>query len=371
MKKIIADPNILLLDNFAAIGKVIKVPGREWNNKLVREADVLLTRSVTRVNSQLLEGSKVKFIGTATSGFDHIDLGYLNQQGIAFAYCPGSNANSVAEYVLAAILAVTPSDKPLRGMTAGIIGCGHVGGRVAEILEAVGIVTILNDPPLRQQTGVTRYRPLAEALSADIVSLHTPLTTSGEFPTKGLIAAKELELMQAEVILINAARGGVIDETALLEKMKHCPPMKTVIDCWQNEPSVNSLLLGNASLATPHIAGYSYDGKLKAATMLHDALCDYLQLNKNWELSHSGVKKVLDLHKVESEKACLSQAVLSCYDISADSSKMKKLLYFSSIKAASAFDSLRKNYPVRREFDQANILTELYPMVFESLGFSN
>jgi len=371
MKKIIADPNILLLDNFATIGKVIRVPGREWSNKLVRDADILLTRSVTRVNSELLEGSKVEFVGTATSGFDHIDLDYLSQQGITFSYCPGSNATSVAEYVLAAILAVTPPDKPLRGMTAGIIGCGYVGTRVAELLKAVGIITILNDPPLEKQTGAARYRPLTEALSADVVSLHTPLTSAGEFPTKGLIAAPELELMPADVILINAARGGVVDETALLEKMKHCPQMKTVIDCWQNEPAVNPRLLRGASLATAHIAGYSYDGKVKAAMMLHDSLCDFLQLNRDWKLSQNGAKQVIKLHEPENEKASLRQAVLSCYDIQADSAVMKKLLNLSPDKTAGAFDGLRKNYLVRREFDQVILSNDGYPTVYSSLGFSS
>ena len=198
MKKIIADPNIPLLDNFETIGNVIRVPGREWTNDLVLNADILLSRSVTKVNADLLRDSQVKFVGTATSGFDHVDREYLDQQGVYFSYCPGSNANSVAEYVLSALLAVVNPDQSLQGMSAGIIGCGHVGSRVAELLQTVGITTILNDPPLKEQTGSDQYRSLEEALSADIVTLHIPLTSrrqisNARFDCRSAITTNEVK----------------------------------------------------------------------------------------------------------------------------------------------------------------------------------
>lgn len=370
MKKIITDPNILLLDNFASIGNVVCAPGREWDNHLVKEADILLARSVTKVDANLLDGSRVKFVGTATSGFDHIDRQYLARRGIQFSYCPGSNANSVAEYVLSAIIAVTCPDRSLRGMSAGIIGCGHVGARVAEMLSAVGISTILNDPPLGDHAGDQRYRSLEEALSADIVSLHTPLTTTGEYPTKGLISTAQLELMPTDVILINAARGGVVDEEALLEKIANNPQMKTVIDCWENEPAINHQLLHKVTLATPHIAGYSYDGKVKAAKMLYESLCDFLQLENNWKPVANLHKPVYDLQNLTDENLCLSRAVFSCYDIRTDSLRMKKLLNLELDEAITAFDQLRKNYSVRREFEQTILRSCLFPDMVENIGFS-
>ena len=232
MKKIIADPNIPLLEKFEGIGNIVRVPGREWTNDLVDDADILLTRSVTKVDAKLLNNSRVKFIGTATSGFDHVDTEYLEQQGVHFSYCPGSNANSVAEYVLSALFAVASPDQSLQAMSVGIIGCGYVGSRVAELLQVVGITTILNDPPLKVETGSDQYRSLEEALSADIVTLHTPLTSEGKYPTQGLIADQQLQQMKPDVIFINAARGGVVDETALLKRIEKLPQMKTVIDCW-------------------------------------------------------------------------------------------------------------------------------------------
>ena len=360
MKKIIVDSNIPLTENFNSFGKVIKIPGREWNPDLLRDADILLTRSVTKVNADLLKHSCVKFVGTATSGFDHVDLEYLDQQGISFSYCPGSNANSVGEYVLSALFAVTKRviTKPgqtFKGMTAGIIGCGHVGSQVEEKLKAIGIECILNDPPLGDQTGDEKYRSLEEALSADIVTLHTPLTTEGRYPTNGLLGEDELQQMKPDVILINAARGGVVDEKALLHRIEKYPRLQTVIDCWENEPFINKNLLRKVSLGTPHIAGYSYDGKVKATKMLYHSVCDFLKKEPDWQEDTGSEEKLIDRGGVSSWPESLYRLVFSAYDIRADNAAMKVLAGVTDRETGVAFDGLRKNYPVRQEFENYSV----------------
>lgn len=357
MKKIIADPNIPLLEQFESIGNVIRVPGREWDNDLVRDADILLTRSVTKVNADLLKNSRVKFVGTATSGFDHIDRDYLDQNKIHFSYCPGSNAASVAEYILSSLFAVTKPDQKIQGMTAGVIGCGNVGSEVVKKLQAVGVDCILNDPPVQKQAeNDQKYRSLQEVLSADIVTLHTPLTFDGEFPTYNLIAAKELQQMKPDVILINAARGGVVDETALLRRMEANLEMRAVIDCWENEPEIDPVLLEEVTIATPHIAGYSYDGKIKATKMLFDAVVDFFDLDSKWEgetlLDQKNTNsKVINPQKINKIQTSQRRWVLSNYDVRGDSGALKETLELTKEQRRLAFDQLRKDYPIRREFE--------------------
>ncbi len=372
MKKIIADPNIPLLDRFESIGHVVQIPGREWTNDLVRDADILLTRSVTKVNADLLQNSKVKFVGTATSGFDHVDTEYLDQQGICFSYCPGSNANSVAEYILSAILAVIDSAQSLPEMSVGIIGYGHVGGRVAELLRVIGITTILNDPPLKDQKGSDQYRSLEEALSADIVTLHTPLILGGKYPTKNLISDQQLQMMKPDVILINAARGGVIDEAALLNRMATNTQMKTVIDCWENEPVVNYDLLRNVTLATPHIAGYSFDGKVKATRMLYESLSEFLDRPMVW-VAPDEVIKQFDQRESKNDFSYLRELVFSCYDIRIDDQQMRQLLPLPKDEAKSVFDQMRKGYRLRNEFDKTALESAerlaRHSIILNKLGF--
>ncbi len=375
MKKILADPNIPLLERFEQIGNVVCVPGREWTNDLVRDVDILLVRSVTQVDDRLLNNSRVSFVGTATSGFDHIDCEYLQQNGIHFSYCPGSNAASVAEYILSAVLAGSNSDQRIETMTAGIIGCGHVGSEVEKSLRAIGITCILNDPPLVSQinknqfhdeTAQRKYRSLDEALSADIVTLHTPLTFGGKYATHKLISARELDRLKPHAIFINAARGGVVDESALVKRIEQTPEMKTVIDCWENEPNIDPVLLEKVSLGTPHIAGYSYDGKVKATRMLFDAVTAFYNLEMKWsdgpersdeqnsnfteDQLNIDIPGSLDFRDSLGIQEKLREQVLFYYDIREDSAALKKTLSLDSVPVSQVFDHLRKNYPIRREF---------------------
>ncbi len=366
--KILADPNIPLLDRFEHLGQITTLPGRSWTPSLVRKADILLIRSVTRIDEKLLKGSRVRFVGSATSGIDHVDVDYLKQQSIYFSYCPGSNATSVAEYILSALLAITPPEQPLQGMNAAIIGCGHVGSRVAKVLQAAGVKCLFNDPPLKEQTGDNRYRSLGEVLRADIVTLHTPLTFDGSWPTAGLICDQELQQMKPNVILINAARGGIIDENALLQRIEQQPQMKTVIDCWNDEPSINPDLLGKVTIGTPHIAGYSFDGKVKATRMLYDSLCNFLGVDQQWE--EIGMEtRYLVQDEEENEQDFLRRLVFSSYDIRIDDQKLKQLIDHPAVEREKLFDRLRKDYRIRYEFERTQIVSCRSPNPWKSLGF--
>ena len=178
--KILADENIpFVRDAFSAFGEVAAVTGRDISPTLVRNADILLVRAVTRVDKNLLDASSVSFVASPTSGIDHIDVEYLETRGIGFAYAPGSNANSVAEYVVAALLELEPRIGPLSRKSLGIVGCGHVGSRVRAMGEALGMRCVLNDPPLERETGDSFYSPIEDVLGCDVVSLHVPLTHDG------------------------------------------------------------------------------------------------------------------------------------------------------------------------------------------------
>lgn len=353
MKTILADPNIPLLELFESLGKVITIPGREWTRDHVKHADVLLTRSVTKVNRTLLDGSPVQFVGTATSGFDHIDREYLQAADIQFEYCPGSNAVSVAEYVIAAVLLLKEPDQPLNDMSAGIVGYGHVGQAVAAKLRAVGIRCMINDPP-RKFAGHddVDYVSLETALSADVVTLHTPLEFRGDFATCDLINSAALAQIKSNGILINAARGRVINEAALLERINTGAAIKTAIDCWQGEPAIDRNLEKIVDIATPHIAGYSYDGKLKATRMLYNALCTSLDLPNETGTDPSRLGRVIDLSYVERLEDVIPRAISAAYDVKIDHQHLLTTLDASDVERAKHFDHLRKNYPQRREFDQ-------------------
>ncbi|MGH8507359.1 MAG: 4-phosphoerythronate dehydrogenase [Gammaproteobacteria bacterium] len=356
--RIIADPNIACVrDAFTALGDLCVVPGRDWTPEIVRDADLLLVRSVTRVDAALLEGSRVRFVGTATSGVDHIDLEYLSHKGIAFAAAPGSNATAVAEYVLSAILVlVQERGDALAGMTAGIIGCGQVGARVSGLLGALGVECIIHDPPLQERTGEATFRPLDDALSAHVVSLHVPLTASGSHPTVSLIGPEELARMRDDVILINTARGGVLDEPALRDRLARRPGMAAMIDCWQNEPDIDTELLQRVAIGTPHIAGYSDDAKLRATEMLYRAACEFLSVPTQWQpQAWRETPTRVRLADAGSDDDGVREAALACYNPRDDHRALAALTGLPLPERGGYFDALRANYRSRREFSAAEV----------------
>lgn len=358
---IFADENIpLVREAFAHFGTVTTFNGRQLSADHLNDADILLVRSVTTVNEQLLRKSKIKFVGSATIGFDHIDLNYLQNQEIGFARAPASNAISAAEYVIAALFSLAQTQCfDLTQKTVGIIGCGNVGSRVLNRLEALGVKCLINDPPLKLKQSVD----LKEILQCDIITLHVPLILDGEYPTFELVNETFLNELKNGTVLINTSRGKVVDETALL---KHADRLNLVLDVWRNEPNINQILLENTCLATPHIAGYSFDGKIRGTTMIYEACCEYFNVEKKWRanLPKPPIEKIVFSNQISKEKA-LHLAILACYDIRADDAKLRQ------IKSNKYFDQLRKNYPIRREFSTLQIETQHIDLIqqLSELGF--
>lgn len=337
MPTITLDENIPYAEQaFSTLGQTRLLAGRRISNADLQDTDILVVRSVTKVNASLLAGTPVRFVATATAGFDHVDLDYLGGQGIGFARAPGCNAVSAAEYVLAALSHWSLlRNKPLQECSIGIIGHGNVGSRVRRLCESSGMHCIANDPPLQAQ-GYTGLHSLDAALACDIVTLHVPFTRTEPYPTYRLLDAAKLERLRPGSLLLNTARGGVVDETALLARLATRFDMEVVLDTWENEPAINLALLRHTLLGTPHIAGYSLDGKVRGTAMVYRACCQFLQAEPRWE------------------SPLAPPAVLpngpNTYDIRADDQRLKALLQDSALDTGGYFDQLRKCYPVRREF---------------------
>ena len=376
--KILADQQIPYAKQaFSHLGDVELVHGRDINNARLANVDILLVRSITPVNELLLKDTPVKFVGTATSGFDHIDQDYLNAAGIAYAYAPGSNARSVAEYVLSAVFVLEElMDESIFSKKVSIIGYGHVGSVVAEFFTSLDMQCVINDPPLQQNADdPAMFSELSEALAADIITLHVPYETSGEFPTKNLLDRKQLEQIKPEAILINTARGGVVNEQALLDMLpnKH---VYTIFDVWQSEPEINIELLKQVTIGTPHIAGYSSDGKLKATKILYHCACQFLELASDWQLDAIQQEHQEHLHLDEHMTAedIIRQMVLGSYDIRSDAASLMALGNMSKADRGEYFDRLRKDYPSRYEFAHHTLdIKSVRPEVLQTLsrlGFS-
>jgi erythronate-4-phosphate dehydrogenase len=321
---------------FSTLGQTRLLTGRHISNADLQDTDILVVRSVTKVNAQLLAGTPVRFVATATAGFDHIDLDYLREQGIGFARAPGCNAVSAAEYVLAALSHWSLlRNKPLQESSIGIIGHGNVGSRVRHLCESIGMRCIVNDPPLQAQ-GYTGLYSLDAALACDIVTLHVPFTRTDPYPTYRLLDAAKLERLRPGSLLLNTARGGVVDETALLTRLQAHANLDVVLDTWENEPAINLVMLRHTLIGTPHIAGYSLDGKVRGTAMVYRACCQFLQVEPHWEFPLAP-PEVLPNGS-------------NAYDIRADDQRLKALLADETRQDGIYFDQLRKTYPVRREF---------------------
>jgi len=359
--KIIADENIPSVTRaFSTLGEVSLLAGRQMRATDVRDADVLLVRSVTRVGRELLAGSRVRFVGSATIGFDHVDLDYLEEQGIGFATAPGSNAASAAEYVVSAILALAERDgfNPAE-KSAGIIGCGNVGSRVRQQLTALGMRCLVNDPPLQARGGYDDFLPLDDALQADIVTLHVPLTRSGAYPTRHLADRAFLERLRTGAMFVNTARGAVVDNAALNELLAGGGALSVVLDVWEGEPAINMELLGRVAIGTPHIAGYSLDGKLRGTEMVYRAVCGYFDLQPRWSAdTELPVVPPLELDAPGDMDTlgALRHAVFHSYDVRRDDAQLRGLLSLAQDRQPAAFDRLRRDYPPRREFSSMTVI---------------
>jgi erythronate-4-phosphate dehydrogenase len=332
------------------------VPAREITAARCHEADLLCVRSVTRVDSDLLAGSRVRFVGTATIGVDHVDTEWLSRADIAFASAPGSNANSVSEWFVAALLALaTAEGVSLAGRTLGIVGVGNVGSRVEAKARALGLEILRNDPPRARREGAEGFVDLADLLAAsDIVTLHVPLTRTGVDRTADLADAEVFARMKAGAWFLNSSRGGVVVEDALREALGRGAPGRALLDVFRDEPRVAPETLAASALVTPHVAGYSFDGKVAGTAMIYEAACAATGRTPTWQPHESlpppDVPEVRIDPGGRSPEAALDELVRALYDIRADDARLRGIADLPDDARGEAFSRLRKEYPRRREF---------------------
>ena len=348
--KIVADENIPALEHyFSPLGTVHTYAGRSLSRRDVEDADVLLVRSVTSVNSDLLAGSAVRFVGSTTIGVDHLDTHYMDSHSIVWRNAPGSNARSVVEYMISVFCALQLLDPLLKAQKrVGIIGMGMVGGSLYQQLSALGIQCRGYDPLISPDRWPV-MTDLSSVLDCDVICLHTPLTNDGPAPSHHLIDATVLERLKPGSVLINAGRGAVVDNAALLARLQRDNCVMAVLDVWENEPKINVRLLDKLAIVTPHIAGYSYDGKLAGTRQLAQACRQWLGVDALADAG-GGTREPLSLDRPPSGTTAdqISQCVLAAYNVMHDDRRMRNLV--GSTEIGSAFDCLRKHYPRRREF---------------------
>ena len=302
--------------------EVVFLPGNAFTPEAVKDADALIVRTRTRCNRELLEGSQVKFIATATIGYDHIDTSYCQEAGITWTNCPGCNASSVEQYIYSTLcLLKEKKGLDLEKATLGIVGVGHVGSRVKRMAEALGMKVLLNDPP-RADQGEEGFVDLETILrESDVITFHTPLNREGKYATYHLVDEDLLFSLKRTPFIINASRGEVVDTASLLAALAAGKVRGAVIDTWEYEPCISRELLEVAFLATPHIAGYSADGKANATRMSLEALCKFFGIEADFKI-------------VPPEGP-------HDYDPTRDSEWLKA--------APEKFEWFRGNYPIRRE----------------------
>ncbi|MDA7085725.1 4-phosphoerythronate dehydrogenase PdxB [Pseudomonas sp. SA3-5] len=358
--QIVADENIPLLDEFfAGFGEVRRLPGRTIAAAAVADAELLLVRSVTRVDRALLEGSAVRFVGTCTIGTDHLDLEYFAQAGIGWASAPGCNARGVVDYVLGSLLLLAEQQGvELATRTYGVIGAGEVGGRLVEVLRGLGWRVLVCDPPRQLAEGgdfVSLEQVLAEC---DVLSLHTPLERGGAQPTHHLFDARRLAQLKPDAWLINASRGAVVDNPALRELLKQRDDLQVVLDVWEGEPQVDVELADLCRIATPHIAGYSLDGKLRGTAQIYAAVCAHF----GWppavsldQLMPAPWLSELSLDAGADPAWALATVCRAVYDPRRDDADFRRSLRGDTASQRAAFDALRKHYPMRREIDGLSV----------------
>ncbi|UVL92854.1 4-phosphoerythronate dehydrogenase PdxB [Pseudomonas siliginis] len=360
---IVADENIPLLDAFfAGFGDIRRVPGRSIDRATVEQADVLLVRSVTNVNRALLEGSKVRFVGTCTIGTDHLDLDYFNEAGICWSSAPGCNARGVVDYVLGSLMTLAEIEGvDLTQRTYGVVGAGEVGGRLIKVLKGLGWNVKVCDPP-RQAAEGGDYVSLEQIIEqCDVISLHTPLTRSGDSATWHLFDQQRLQQLKQGAWLINAARGPVVDNAALREVLLEREDLQAVLDVWEKEPEVDPALAELCVLATPHIAGYSLDGKQRGTAQIYQAYCAFsgqpaaIQLS---DLLPATWLSEVSLHGDSDPAWALAMLCRGVYDPRRDDADFRRSLVGNVAEQRSAFDALRKQYPVRREIEGLKVRIE-------------
>ncbi len=374
MRKIICATNMPFAgEAFSTLGSVRILEGRDISAADVREAEILALRSTTKVDRALLEGSQVRFVGTATIGTDHLDLDYFDQAGIRWCFAPGCNANSVSEYITAALLCLGQRHGiTLEGLTIGVIGVGNVGSRVVRKARALGMRVLMNDPPreraeagggaaVRPDFERGPFVPLDRILAeADVITVHVPLTKDG--PDKTFHLADESFFRKAKkgCLFLNAARGAIVDTGALLTALDAGWVSHVVLDTWEGEPRFRLDMQARVDIGTPHIAGHSFEGKVMGTVMVYREACRFLGVEPTW--SHEPlmpaplVPEIRVAVKGRSDEAVLREIVRQVYDIEADDRRLRAAGVPDDQQRAKHFDRLRRDYPERREFQYTKII---------------
>lgn len=353
MKIIIDDKIPYIKGALEPFAEVVYLPGSKTTAQVVKDADAIITRTRTICNKELLEGSNVKFIATATIGYDHIDTAYCKSAGIEWTNAPGCNAESVNQYISSALFSWSMRKRTdLAGKTIGIVGVGQVGSRVAKTCEILGMNVLLNDPPRERTEGSEKFVSIKEIQEkSDIITFHVPLNMSGQDATFHMVDEKFLLSVKKKPLLINSCRGEVFNTEAVYNAAEAHDIAGLIIDCWENEPEPDLELLNLAEFGTPHIAGYSKDGKANGTKMSVQSLSRFFNLGiDNWEPEKVELPEntVIEIDGTQRrEYSILAEAVLSTYDIETDDDALRETPHL--------FEKLRGDYPVRREFNSFTI----------------
>ncbi|QHM94070.1 4-phosphoerythronate dehydrogenase PdxB [Kosakonia sacchari] len=370
--KILVDENMpYARDLFSRLGEVKAVPGRPIPVVELADADALMVRSVTKVNDGLLQGTGIKFVGTATAGTDHVDEAFLQQAGIAFSAAPGCNAIAVVEYVFSSLLMLAERDGfALQDRTVGIVGVGNVGGRLQARLEAFGVRTLLCDPPRADRGDDGDFRSLDELVrKADVLTFHTPLFKEGLYKTLHLADDALLSRLQPGTILINACRGPVVDNAALLQRLQAGQALSVVLDVWEPEPDLNVDLLNFVDIGTAHIAGYTLEGKARGTTQVFEAFSDFL--GKRQQVALDTLLPAPEFGRITLhgplDQSTLKRLVHLVYDVRRDDALLRKVA-----GTPGEFDKLRKNYLERREWSSLYVQCDdaSAAALLQQLGFN-
>jgi len=371
MKIVIDDKIPYIKGALEPYAEVIYLPGNKTTSEVVKDTDALITRTRTICNYELLNNSTVKFIATATIGFDHIDTDYCKKAGIEWMNAPGCNAESVNQYIASALFSWSMKKRiDLAGLTIGIVGVGNVGSRVAKTCEILGIRTLLNDPPRERAEGSDKFVSLDKIQKeADIISFHVPLNMDGEDATYHMVNDAFIKKLEKKALIINTCRGEVFDTITIKKAIKSNSIAGAIIDCWEGEPNLDRELLKMVDYGTPHIAGYSKDGKANGTKMSVQAISRFFNLGiDSWEPEEVELPEntVIEIDGGQRrEYSILAEAILTSYDIETDDDSLRN--------SPGSFEKQRGDYPVRREFDsytvKAKNISEKTLMKLNKLGF--
>ena len=337
---------------FSDLGEVRSFAGNELRAEGLIGADALVVRTVTPVNADLLEGSAVRFVGAASAGMDHVDQEYLRRKGIYFRHAAGCNADAVSEYVITALhTAAVRKNWVLAEKSLAVIGVGQVGSRVARKARALGMNVLMCDPPLRDATGDDSYQPFASVLKADILTFHTPLTDDGPYPTRHMLNRSVIEQLDSGQFLVNTSRGEIFDGRALSDALREKRVLGAILDVWEGEPNIDYSLLEFTEIGTPHIAGSTLDGKIKAVTMIREELCKFLGIASPFctDGFYPPARRIRSqADAVPSE--IISYVLCEAYDIAKDDAALRELSSLPENLRGKNYEQLRSTRFLRQEF---------------------